>query len=137
MHWSTTFHDAESVRKSGTRRQFGNFEPEPPRITHMAKLFPLESATNDPKVGGFIVEFPSGARKSAHWVSGAPFQDSLEAAKKHVTTLVQHCLDCGLIDDLERTNIPSLVAAVQKIILDWNERQRAALYVERDAPTIQ
>ena len=99
----------------------------------MAKLFPLESATNDPKVGGFVVEFPSNARKSVHWVSDAPFQDTLDAAKQYVTTLVQHCLDHGLIDDLERTNVPSLVAAVQRIIIDWNERTRARLYAQGDA----
>lgn len=94
----------------------------------MAKLFPLESATNDPEVGGFVVEFPSGARKSAHWVSGAPIPDPLAAAKQYAAQLVQHCLERGLIDDLERTNIPSLVAAITKIITDWNERTRLRLY---------
>lgn len=98
----------------------------------MAKLFPAESATNDTTVGGFVVEFPSGARKSVAWRSEAPVQDTLEAAKDYTKKLVQHMLDARLMDDLERTNMPSLVAAIQKIIHDWNETRRGVLY---SAPT--
>jgi len=94
----------------------------------MAKLFPAESATNDPEVGGFVVEFPSCTRKSVAWRSQAPIQDTLEAAKQYVVKLVQAMLDEQRIDDLERTNMPSLVAAVQKIISDWNSKRREALY---------
>lgn len=96
----------------------------------MAKLLPLESAINDPRIGGFVVEFPSNARKAVHWESNAPIPDPLEAAKQYTTKLIDHCLKHGLIDDMERTNIPSLVAAVQKIIMDWNEKTRARLYAE-------
>ncbi len=94
----------------------------------MAKLFPAESATNDPFVGGFVVVFPSNASKSVSWRSEAPIQDTLEASKEYAKKLVQHMLDARLIDDLERTNMPSLVAAIQKIISDWNEKRREALY---------
>jgi hypothetical protein len=105
------------------------------RINDMAKLLPLEASNNDPRIGGFVVEFPSGARKSAHWISDAPFQDTLDAAKQYTAKLIDSCLKQGLIDDLERTNIPSLVAAVQQIIMDWNERTRTRLHA--NAPTIQ
>lgn len=106
----------------------------------MAKLWPLEATNGDSRVGGFVVEFPSGARKSVHWVSEAPFQDSLDAAKQYTAQLVQHCLDRGLIDDLDRTNVPSLVASVQRFIIDWSEGARARLYAQgeaRDATPIQ
>ena len=96
----------------------------------MAKLFPAESATNDPLVGAFVVEFPSGARKSVSWRQSAPIPDSMAAAKEFATQLIQHMLDAQLIDDLERTNMPSLVAAIQKIVMDWNEKRRAALYAD-------
>jgi hypothetical protein len=99
----------------------------------MAKLFPAESASNDSTVGGFVVEFPSGARKSVAWRSQAPIQDTTEAAKKYAITLVQHMLDAQLVDDLERTNIPSFVAAIGRIISDWNDKRREALH----APTVQ
>ncbi len=94
----------------------------------MTKLFPAEGVTNDPEVGGFVVEFPSGTRKSVAWRSQAPIQDTLEAAKQYVVKLVQAMLDEQRIDDLERTNMPSLVAAVQKIISDWNSKRCEALY---------
>lgn len=103
----------------------------------MAKLFPLEASNGDTRAGGFIVEFPSGARKEVSWVRAAPVIDATVAAKETITQLVDDCLRAGLIDDLERTNVPSLVAAAQRIILDWNERRRAALYAERDASPTQ
>lgn len=99
----------------------------------MAKLFPAESASNDSTVGGFVVAFPSGATKSVAWRSEAPIQDTLEAAKEYAKALVQHMLEARLIDDLDRTNIPSLVAAIQKIVSDWNDKRREALH----APTLQ
>jgi len=94
----------------------------------MAKLYPVESASNDSLVGGFVVEFPSGTRKSVVWRSEAPIQDTLAAAKEYATKLVQAMLDEQRIDDLDRTNMPSLVAAIQKIISDWNSKRREALY---------
>ncbi len=94
----------------------------------MAKLYPAESASNDSLVGGFVVVFPSGATKSVAWRSEAPIQDTLAAAKQYATKLVQAMLDERRIDDLDRTNMPSLVAAIQKLISDWNEKRRAALY---------
>jgi hypothetical protein len=98
----------------------------------MAKLWRAESAENDPKVGGFVVEFPSGARKVVAWRSGAPIPDVRAAAKQYATALVQHMLDHELRDDLNRTNIPSLVAAIQRILMDWNEELRRALYAANE-----
>lgn len=102
----------------------------------MAKLYPAESVTPDSTVGGFVVEFPSGARKSVAWRSEAPIQDTLEASKEYAKALVQHMLDARLIDDLERTNIPSLVAAISRIVSDWNDKRRAALHAPH-ASTLQ
>lgn len=99
----------------------------------MAKLWPLE-VPNDPTVGGFAVLFPSGACKAVVWHSQAPIPDSLDAAKSYVTQLVDACLKLGLIDDLERTNMPSLTAAAQRLIDDWSERTKLRLYAERGLP---
>jgi hypothetical protein len=101
----------------------------------MAKLYPAESTNNDPTVGGFVVVFPSGATKAVSWRSEAPIQDTLEAAKTYTKALVQHMVERQLTDDLDRTNIPSLVAAIQKIISDWNEKQRTRLHA--NAPALQ
>lgn len=94
----------------------------------MAKLYPTESTTNEPDVGGFVIVFPSGTTKSIAWRSKAPIPDTLEAAKQYVAQLVDTMIASGRIDDLDRTNIPSLVAAAQKIISDWNDKTRARLY---------
>ena len=101
----------------------------------MAKLWRAESANNDPRVGGFVVEFPSGARKVVAWTWGAPIPDTLEAAKEYAKQLVQHMLERGLTDDLNRTNIPSLVASIQRILMDWNDELRKHLHA--DATTVQ
>ena len=94
----------------------------------MAKLYPVESTNHDTFVGGFVVVFPSGTRKNVAWRSEAPIQDTLAAAKEYAAKLVQSMLDEQRIDDLDRTNMVSLVAAIQKIIGDWNSKRREALY---------
>ena len=96
----------------------------------MANIWPAESSTLDPTVGGFIVEFPSGIRKSVAWRSSAPILPTIDVAKQYVTTIVQTLIDERHMDDIERTNIASMVAAVQKIISDWNDRTRDRLFAE-------
>jgi hypothetical protein len=95
----------------------------------------MESTTDDLAVGGFLVTFPSGAAKTIAWRSEAPIQDTLEASKEYTAKLINTMIGEGKIDDIERTNVPSLVAAIQKMISDWNEKQRARLYA--NVQTIQ
>ena len=92
----------------------------------MANVWRAES--NDPQIGGVVVEWPSGMHKIASWTSAAPIGDPLAAAKEYVTQLVQERIDSRYLDDVERTNVASLVAAVQKHIIDWNDVIRAKLY---------
>jgi hypothetical protein len=99
----------------------------------MAQLRMLES--DDPLVGGFLVTFPSGAAKTVSWRQHSPVLPATEAAKDFVIKLIDGMLaDPGdrrvALDDIERTNIPSLVAAVQRIVMDWNDKRRAALHAE-------
>lgn len=93
----------------------------------MAKLFPAEDATNDPRVFGFVVQFPSGTFKQCAFRQEGPVQDTLETAKECAAMVIQSMLP-EHIDDIDRTNVPSLVAAIQKMILDWNEKRRTALH---------
>jgi hypothetical protein len=86
----------------------------------MANVWRAE--TNDPRIGGVIVEWPSGVRKIADWQSAQPIYPVIDAAKDYVSQLVQERLDAGCPDDVERTNIASLVAAVCKHINDWNAK---------------
>jgi hypothetical protein len=101
----------------------------------MAQLHRLES--DDPWVGGFLVTFPSGTKKTVCWKQEAVISPALEAAKSFVAALIDGMLNAPHVtnadrqvnlDDIERTNIPSLVAAVHKIVRDWNGERAEALY---------
>lgn len=103
----------------------------------MAKLWPIES--DDPLVGGFAVEFPSGTTKSVCWRQQAPVLPAIEGAKAFVAALIDGMLSeqgdrKTNLDDIERTNIPSLTAAVYKIVKGWNTKRRDALYAEGTTP---
>ncbi len=88
----------------------------------MANLFRLESPT-DPHTGGVLVEFPSGRRMQAAW-RHAEAVDSLATAKRVAAQLLERLLADQQTDDANSTNWPSLVAAVQVIIRDWDASRR-------------
>ncbi len=90
----------------------------------MADLHPL--ASDDPQRGGILYVFPSGVRKVADWHQGALI-DAPTGAKALVVQVIQELVDSGHMDDVNRTNVPSLVAATQRIISDWNDRLRVSL----------
>lgn len=101
----------------------------------MAELRALEN--DDPHVGGFVVKWPSGNEKVVAWKQSAVIHPALEGAKQFVAALIDGMLNAPgttnddrrvALDDIERTNIPSLVAAVHKIVRDWNGKRAAALY---------
>ena len=91
------------------------------------KLWPADSP--DPEVAGFVVEFPSGTRKSVAWRSPAPIVPALDAAKQYAAELLAtRSSEPGGMDDVNRTNWASVTAAVQRIIMDWNDKTRERLY---------
>ena len=90
-------------------------------------LYPADSKTLDPTVGGFIATFDSGVTKSIAWRQFAPIEPTLEAAKQFTAKLIQSLIDERYMDEVEGTNWASATAAVQKIIVDWNAGRRAAI----------
>ena len=92
------------------------------------KLWPAEHP-DDPNIGGFIAEFDSGIMKSIAWRSQAPIEPSIDAAKQYVSELLQCLIDERHMHEVEGTNWASAAAAVQKIVVDWNEKTRARLRV--------
>lgn len=91
------------------------------------KLWPADSP--DPETAGFVVEFPSGTRKSVAWRSRAPITPALDAAKEYAAKLLAaRSSELGGMDDVNRTNWASVTAAAQRIIMDWNDKTRARLY---------
>jgi hypothetical protein len=79
-----------------------------------------------PTIGGFLITFPSGTRKTVHWEYDRPIKDTLTAAKGYAAKVVQTLLDEGKHDDIGRTNWTSVTAAIQAIIVQWNTVTRAA-----------
>lgn len=99
----------------------------------------VESAENDPEVGGFILFLPSGATKVVHWRCARPITPTLEAAQEHCTKVVDSMLKAngGHPDhpDIAHVNWTSVCAAVQRVILDWNDKITGAINAKmvRDA----
>lgn len=97
------------------------------------QMYRLDSS-HSPDHGGVLCVFPSGARKQIAFSYRGPIPDTLTTAKKCVATLIEHMLEAGLTDDLERTNIPSAVAGIQAVIQQHNEAARRAAAQGAGAP---
>lgn len=87
----------------------------------MTDLTRLESANNDPSVGGVLFAFPSGLQKTASWRSSMPILDQREFAQKLVAELLDALMKAGKESDIRETNWVSCVAGVQKHVADWNQ----------------
>lgn len=88
----------------------------------MANLWRLEDPAH-PDVGGVLAEFPSGRRLQASW-RHAERVDALATAKRVAAHLLDTLMRDGLADDADRTNWPSVVAAVQAIVMQWDAKRQ-------------
>lgn len=77
--------------------------------------------------GGFFIFFPSGLTKSIGWRSASPINPVFDAAKQYSTQVLEELLKAGHEHDASSTNWVSVIAAAQKIIMDWNDNLRAAI----------
>jgi hypothetical protein len=103
-------------------------------------LIEVESMEGRPEIGGFLIFLPSGKTKVVHWNSTKPLTPTLDAAKKYTAEVVDSLLKApgshGIEDpDVRGTNWTSVCAAVQRIVLDFNERITGAINAKmaRDA----
>jgi len=96
----------------------------------MADLQRLESTTNNPRQGGFVIRFPSGRAEVVEWDTGAPMRADavLQVSKNMAAQLVERLSASASHDDMERTNWASVVAAIQRIVTDWNEELKRSVY---------
>lgn len=86
------------------------------------RLYRLDSSQSSFHAGILCI-FPSGASKQiAYTIPQAGIPDTLATAKKCVAALVDHMMQAGLIDDLERTNLVSAVAAMGRLIRESEVR---------------
>jgi hypothetical protein len=83
-----------------------------------------EAVNGEPEVGGVVFFLPSGKTKVLGWRQPRPIAPPLDAAKEFTAKVVQQLLDEDSPEsraDVNGTNWTSVVAAVQRIILDWND----------------
>lgn len=83
-----------------------------------------ESAAGKPEEGGFLIFLPSGATKTVAWRNLRPIQPTLEAAKDFCTSVVDSLIKDGGPEhpDIMAVNWTSVCAAVQRVILDFNDK---------------
>lgn len=105
-----------------TEERNNGLHPRHPGIGHSTSL--ISAVGDEPEQGGFFVFLPSGRTKIIGWRSAAPITPTLEAAKKYAAQVVESLQKEGAHDDIDRTNWTSVTAAVQRVILDFNDRIR-------------
>lgn len=89
----------------------------------------LES-TDDPRFGGVHLHTPSGIQIAAIWRTPGLIGDTLASAKAAAAQLMDKLVREHEGKDIDRINWPSVVAAIQKHMQDWNELRRAQLYAD-------
>ena len=87
----------------------------------MATLQLLDSP-DDKTLGGILITYPSGASKALSWRSEQPIRDVQAMAKGLAARALQDRLDSRAVDDAERTNWVSVVAAMGALVREWNAR---------------
>lgn len=98
-----------------------SLHPKHPGIGSSTSLISAEDP-GDRTVGGLFIFFPSGLTKTIAWRSNKPIQPTKEAAQKYATEVAEQLERAGMRADLMGTNWASVTAAIQRIILDFNDR---------------
>lgn len=78
-------------------------------------------------MGGFLVVFPSGLRKTVQWERNGPVVDTLGVAKSLAVKLLDELLT-EQRDDANFTNWTSMTAAIQKVVKDWSDKRKESIY---------
>lgn len=82
----------------------------------------IAAEADDAEVGGFYAFFPSGVTKVISWRQLQAITPTLDAAKQFTIKVVEQLQRDGADADISGTNWASFVAAVQRVILDWNDK---------------
>ena len=81
---------------------------------------------------GFIVELSDHSHKQVVWVTGAPINPPLGAAKEYAAALIQSLVNEGKYLDVRDTNWASATAAIVAIVVRFNEQLAERLHASRD-----
>jgi len=87
----------------------------------------LES--DDATIGGFVITYPSKQTKAITWRSKTPINPVFDAAKEYAAAALDERLKAGTLaamQDADNTNWPSVVAAISRLVVEFNDRLPAA-----------
>jgi hypothetical protein len=89
----------------------------------------IRAEADDVEQGGFYLFLPSGRTMTVGWHQPKPIQPTLEAAKKYAADVIERLQRTGGEDDIRNTNWTSVTAAIQRCILDWNDKVKAKISI--------
>lgn len=94
-------------------------------------IIELESDSGEPEIGGFLIFLPSGATKSVHWRLAKHITPTLDAAQEYVAKIVDSIMRANNGNtqhpDIAGVNWTSVAAAIQRVIMDWNDKLTTAI----------
>lgn len=100
-----------------------------PRHPGRGKCSLIRMDSDEVEEGGFSIFLPSGDTKVCRWRTTKPITPTLEAAKDYTAKVAQAILEqrgVGHID-IQGVHWTSVTAAVQRIIMDFNDRLQKAI----------
>lgn len=96
------------------------------------QIYRLEGK-NSHSAGGILFVTPTGKKLSVEWQSTSQIHDTLTMAKECATQLLDKMLSAGYVDDADRTNWPSVVAACQHHVRGFNAQLQKAQHEPQNA----
>lgn len=87
----------------------------------------IEAEGLKPEQGGFFAFLPSGHTKTVAWSSVRPITPTFDAAKQFAARLIEDLQKSDLQRDIDAINWASATAAIQRVILDFNDRIKLAI----------
>lgn len=79
--------------------------------------------------GGFYLFLASGRTIVVGWNQPKPIQPTLDAAKQYAAKAIERLQQTGGEADIRDTNWTSVTAAIQRCILDWNDRVKTKISI--------
>lgn len=92
---------------------------------NMPDLHRLEISNGNPHHGGVLITWSDGSGTEIAWQSdGRLILPTLDAAKRYAAEAITELQRTGRNAEINATNWPSLIAALQRHISDFNDRLR-------------
>ena len=101
-----------------------------PRHPGRGKTSLIELEGDKIEQGGFLIFLPSGRTKVIAWTTAKPITPTIDACKDYTAKVLQQLIDGDTSEDrfdFDRVNWTSVAAAVQRIIMDFNDKLMAAI----------